>query len=99
MKIEKDMNSGRVCLTQKGYLQKVLQKFNINGDKKSVSTPLAPDSSPTIVEERDYMCHVPYISAVSSLMYAMVCTRHDLSKPSAWLVGIYTIPVGVIGRL
>jgi len=29
-------------LTQKRYLQKVLQRFNINGDAKSVSTLLTP---------------------------------------------------------
>jgi len=28
--------------------------------------------SPTTVEEHEYMFHVPYISAVDSLMYAMV---------------------------
>jgi len=45
-------------LTQKGYLKKVLQKFNIN-DTDSVSTPLTPyfklksTMSPTIVEERE----------------------------------------------
>jgi len=43
-------------LTQKGYIKKVLQKFNINGDTKSVSTPLAPHfkskatMSPTTIE-------------------------------------------------
>jgi len=36
--------------------------------------------SPTTVEEREYMIHVLYASAVSSLMYAMVCTRPDLSQ-------------------
>jgi len=36
--------------------------------------------SPKIVEEREYMTHIPYASAVGSLMYAMVCTRPDLSK-------------------
>jgi len=51
-------------LTQKGYLKKVLQKFNINDDMKSVSTPLAPyfklktTMSPTTIEEREYMTHV-----------------------------------------
>jgi len=29
-------------LDANGYLKKVLQKFNINGHMKSVSTPLAP---------------------------------------------------------
>ena len=36
--------------------------------------------SPTTVEEREYMTHVPYASAVGSLMYAIVCTRPDLSQ-------------------
>jgi len=34
----------------------------------------------TTVEEREYMSHVPYVSAVAILMYAMVCTRPDLSQ-------------------
>ena len=86
MKITRDRRVGRVSLTQKGYLQKVLQRFNIGKDAKSVSTPLAPHfklsamMSPKNVEEREYMTHVPYASAVSSLMYAMVFTRPDLSQ-------------------
>ena len=36
--------------------------------------------SPKTVEERKYMTRVPYTSAVGSLMYAMVCTRPDLSQ-------------------
>jgi len=67
-------------------LQKVFQRFNINGDMKSVNTPLAPHfklkatMSLTTVEEREYMTRVSYASAVDSLMYAMVCTRPDLSQ-------------------
>ena len=34
--------------------------------------------SPNSIEEREYMSHVLYVSAVGSLMYAMVCTRPDL---------------------
>ena len=79
MEIERDRRSGKVRLTQKEYLQKVLQRFNINGDTKSVSTPLVPHFKlkatifPTTVEEREYLTHVPYASVVGSLMYAMVC--------------------------
>jgi len=36
-----DRRSGKVSLTQKGYLQKVLQRFNIDGDTKFVNTPLS----------------------------------------------------------
>ena len=42
MEIERNWKRGKVSLTQKGYLKEVLQKFNINGDTKSVSTPLVP---------------------------------------------------------
>ena len=36
--------------------------------------------SPTVVEEREYMSHVPYASVVGSLIYAMVCTKSNLSQ-------------------
>jgi len=39
MKIERDQKGDKVSLTQKEYLKKVLQKFNINDNTKSVSTP------------------------------------------------------------
>ena len=67
-------------------MQKVLQRFNINGDTKYISTPLALHlklkitMSPTTVEEREYMIRVLYANAVGSLMYIMVCTRPDLSQ-------------------
>ena len=86
MKITRDRRSGKVSLTQKEYLKKVLQRFNIGEDAKSVSTLLAPHfklsvtMSPKTVEEHEYMTHVPYSSVVGSLMYAMVCTRSDLSQ-------------------
>ena len=85
MEIERDQKSGRICLTQKEYLKKVLQKLNINGDTKSKSTPFAlyfklkSTMSPTTVEEYEYMSHVLYSNAIGNLMYAMVCTRPDLS--------------------
>ena len=30
--------------------------------------------------ETEYMFHVPYVSVVGSLMYAIVCTRPDLAQ-------------------
>ena len=75
-------------------MKKVLQRFNINDDTKSVSTPLAPHfklkitMSPITVEEREYMTHVLYASAVGSLMYAMECTRPDLLQAVS-MVSIY----------
>jgi len=41
MEIGRDCKYDKVSLMQKGYLKKVLQKFNINVDTKSISTLLA----------------------------------------------------------
>jgi len=105
MEIEQDKKSDKVSLTQKGYLNKVLQKFNINGDAKSVSTPLATNfklkgimSPTTSVEEYEYMTHKPYASAVGSLIYAMICTSPDLSQAVSIVSRYMHDARGVIGR-
>lgn len=84
MEINRDRVRSTVHLTQKQYLKRVLQRFNMNSKTKPVSTPMAPYfklsalQSPKSDEERDYMKNVPYASVVGSLMYAMVCTRPDI---------------------
>ncbi|GMI79054.1 hypothetical protein HRI_001574700 [Hibiscus trionum] len=86
MEISRDRRRGKLCLTQKQYLKKVLQCFGMNESTKHVSTPLAShlklssQLSPKTDEEREYMAKVPYANAVGSLMYAMVCTRPDISQ-------------------
>ncbi|KAH9665312.1 hypothetical protein KPL70_020298 [Citrus sinensis] len=86
MEIRRDKKNGSVWLTQKSYLKKVLERFGMDDKTKPVCTPLAPhfklssSSCPRSQEERDYMARVPYASAVGSLMYAMVCTRPDISQ-------------------
>ena len=81
-------------MTQKKYLKKVLQRFNINGDAKSISTLLAlhfklkVTMSPTTVEKREYMTRVPYASIIGSLMYAIVCIGSDLSQAVS-MISIY----------
>ncbi|KAG8481839.1 hypothetical protein CXB51_027157 [Gossypium anomalum] len=84
MEIPRDRKASKLYLSQKGYIEKVLCKFNMQS-AKPVSTPLAAHFrlssalSPQSVDEIEYMSHVPYSSAVGSLMYAMVCSRPDLS--------------------
>jgi len=102
--IEQDRKDDKVSLTQKGYLKKVLQKLNINGDMKFVSTLLATHfklkatMSPTFVKEHEYMTHVPCARSVDSLMYAMVCTSSDLSQAVSMVSRYMHDPTGVIGR-
>ena len=84
MEIQRDRKEGKLYLSQKGYIEKVLHRFNMLSAKPG-STPLAAHfklssgMSPKSDEEIDYMSRVPYCSAVVSLMYAMVCTRPVLS--------------------
>ncbi|KAM1696422.1 hypothetical protein ACFXTN_027951 [Malus domestica] len=86
MEIERDRAKGKISLCQKQYLKKVLQRFRMNENSKPISTPLAShfklsaSMSPKTVEESQYMAQIPYANVVGSLMYAMVCTRPDISQ-------------------
>ena len=52
---------------------------------KPVSVPLASNFKlssslcPNTNEEKEYMSRIPYANALGTLMYAMVCTRLDIS--------------------
>jgi len=85
MEIERDRDNGKVCLTLKGYLLKVLQKFNISSDTKSVSirTTLHFKLRATILLQQ--LKNVVYVSRTvcqcsGCLMYAMMCIRPNLSQ-------------------
>ena len=84
MEIIRDRKSGLLFLSQHNYIKKVLYRFNMH-DLKPVSTPVAPHfklsatQCPSSNEDVEYMSKVPYSSDVGSLMYAMVCSRPDLS--------------------
>ncbi|XP_060190426.1 secreted RxLR effector protein 161-like [Lycium barbarum] len=74
-----------VHLSQKKYIEKVVQRFSMDKCKPvtlslaqhfRLSSLMAPQSK----EEVEYMSKVPYSSAVGSIMYAMVCTRPDIAQ-------------------
>jgi hypothetical protein len=98
MEITRDRKSGLLFLSQHGYIQKVLHRFNMH-DSKPVSTPIAlhfklPSSrSLSTDSEFEYMSKVPYSSVVGSLMYVMVCSRPDLyyamSLISRYIANLY----------
>ena len=89
MRIIRDKANDTLKLSQLQYVKKVLSRFNMN-EAKSVSTPLgshfklSKEQSPKTEEERDHMSKVPYASAIGNLMYAMVCTRPDIT----YVVGV-----------
>lgn len=96
MEISRDKMRGKLCLTQKQYLKKELQRFGMNENSKPISTPLVPhlklsaQLSPKTDVERQYKKKVSYVNAVGSLMYTMVCTRPDISQ----VVGVVSTYIG-----
>ncbi|CAA0830117.1 Uncharacterized mitochondrial protein AtMg00810 [Striga hermonthica] len=84
MEIRRDRGSKKLWLSQKGYVEKVLQRFGMN-EAKPVGTPLANhfklsvDMCPKSDKETQDMVEIPYASVVGCLMYAIVCTRPDLA--------------------
>src|SRR3954466_12247937 len=84
MQITRDRKSGKIWLSQQRYIEKVLKKSYMD-KSKPVGTPLAnhfklsSEQCPVSEMEKAEVQKVPYASAVSSLMYAMVCTRPDIA--------------------
>jgi hypothetical protein len=84
MEIQRDRHAGTLFLSQKSYIEKVLERYNLN-NCKPVATPFASHfklswrQCPANEEDKEYMSRVPYSSAVGNLMYAMICTRPDLA--------------------
>eukprot|EP00253_Pinus_taeda_P016064 PITA_16064 len=84
MQIFKDRSNGKLWISQQKYIEKILLRFGMN-NVKPVSVTLAShfklSSSlcPNTDEEKDYMSRIPYANIVGCLMYAMVCTRPDIS--------------------
>jgi hypothetical protein len=74
MEIIRERHAGKLYLSQQGYIEKVLRRFNMHG-AKTVSTPLAAhfrlSSSlcPQSDEDIEYMSKVPF----SSAWFSYVC--------------------------
>ena len=84
MEILRDKQADKLYLSQKGYIEKVLHRFNMK-NAKPVSTPLATHFrlsstlSPHSEDDVHFMSRVPYSSAMGSLMHAMICSHPYLS--------------------
>ncbi|KAE8674058.1 hypothetical protein F3Y22_tig00111769pilonHSYRG00329 [Hibiscus syriacus] len=84
MEICRDRDSRKLRLSQRGYVEKMLERFAMSS-AKPVGTPLAnhfklsSEQCPKTDKEAENMAKVPYSNVVGCLMYAMVCTRPDLA--------------------
>ncbi|RVX15068.1 Retrovirus-related Pol polyprotein from transposon TNT 1-94 [Vitis vinifera] len=92
IEIFRNRSRGVLGLSQKGYIDRVLERFNMQSCSSGVAPILKGDklSKKQCLRnnmEREQMKKIPYASVVGSLMYAQTCTRLDIS-----------FDVGMLGR-
>ncbi|KAK8640965.1 hypothetical protein V6N13_008716 [Hibiscus sabdariffa] len=84
VKIYRDRSRRLLGLSQSTYIDKVLKRFNMEASKKGFlpmthGISLSKEMCPSTSQDRERMSQIPYASAIGSIMYAMICTRPDLS--------------------
>ena len=84
IKIYRDRSKRLIGLSQSAYIDKVLKRFSMQDSKRgylpmSHGITLSKSQCPNTKDERERMSKIPYASAIGSIMYAMLCTRPDVS--------------------
>lgn len=84
IKIFRDRSKRLLGLSQSTYIDQVIRRFKMEDSKKggvpmTKGTVLSKSQAPSEDHEIKRMEAVPYASAIGSIMYAMVCTRPDVS--------------------
>lgn len=83
LEIQRNREKREIFISQCGYINRILQKFNMN-DCKSKSVPCVPGNPlhngqcPTSTEEKKEMSNRPYREAVGSLMFTAIVSRPDI---------------------
>ncbi|KAK8655659.1 hypothetical protein V6N13_108231 [Hibiscus sabdariffa] len=84
VKIYRDRSRRLLGLSQSTYIDKVLKQFSVEESKRGFlpmrhGISLSKEMCPSTPQERERMSQIPYASTIGSIMYAMICTRPDLS--------------------
>ena len=84
IRIYRDRSKRLIGLSQSTYIDKVLHRFGMQDAKRgfvpmSHGISISGDNSPKTSDEEERMSRIPYASAIGSIMYAMICTRPDVS--------------------
>ena len=92
IEIFRNKSQGMLGLSQKSYINKVLERFRMHNCSASL-IPIQKRDKFSLMQcpqndlERKQMKAIPYASVVASLMYAQICTRPNIS-----------FAVGMLGR-
>jgi hypothetical protein len=84
IKIYRDRSKRLIRLSQNTYIDKVLNRFSMQNSKKwflpmNHDAQFSKTQCPLTTYEQSIMSKVSYASAIGSIMYAMLCTRPDVS--------------------
>ena len=84
IRIYRDRSRKLLGFSQSTYIDKTLKRYSMNPFKKGFvpmvhGKHLSKSLCPKTQEERERMSKIPYASAIGSIMYAMLCTRPDVS--------------------
>jgi hypothetical protein len=84
IKIHRDRKQKILKLSQKAYIEKVLERFRMKNCSASVAPIIkgdkfSNDQCPRNALEQEQMENIPYAFAIDSLLYAQVCTRPDIA--------------------
>ena len=84
IKIYRDRSRRLLRLSQSTYIDKVLKRFKMDDSKKGNllachGIKLSKEHCPNTPSDRRCMSRIPYALAIGSIMYAMLCTRPDVS--------------------
>ena len=84
IQIYRDRSKWMIGLSQRTYIDKVLDRFNMTNSKKgflpmSHGMCLSKKQCPMTPDELGKMSRIPYASAIGFIMYAMICTRPNVS--------------------
>ncbi|GJS65004.1 putative RNA-directed DNA polymerase [Tanacetum coccineum] len=84
IEIHRDRANGILGLSQKAYIERTLNRFNMQHFSLTVALVIKGDvfgsyQCPKTEVEYEEMRRIPYASVVGSLTYAQVCTRPDIA--------------------
>src|SRR6202012_1370137 len=97
VKIERDRGKHTIHLSQRLYILDILERYGFSGCTP-VSTPINPginlseEQCALTPDEMEEMRHIPYISAVGSLLYLAIATRPDIAYTVSLLARFNTKP-------
>jgi hypothetical protein len=84
IKIYRDRIKRLIGFSQDAYIDKILNRFNMQDSKKCFlpmlhGIILSKKQCPSEPDKQERMRVIPYASAIGSIMYAVLCTRPEVS--------------------